>query len=84
MKGEIAEAVDEYNKYRSPESTARFVFSDRKSFRVEFTGSFCHTCGFYDYFEDFRIMLEDVGLKTKIGKVKEMEKGAAVEFEIKK
>lgn len=82
MKGEIAGAVEEFNRYRSPESTARLISSGKKSFRIEFTGPFRHTCGFYDYFEDFRIILERAGPKTSTGKVEEMENGAEVEFEV--
>ena len=54
-----------------------------KSILVEFTGSFCETCGFYDYFDDFRILLEDdFGLKTDTKKIEEIHEGAVVEFVI--
>jgi hypothetical protein len=43
----------EYNRFRSPEVTAKLIhFKDRKLI-LEFEGPFCNTCGFHDYFEDF-------------------------------
>jgi len=77
----IAKAIEEFNKYRSPEATAKLISLGKKSFRVEFTGSFCKTCGFYDYFEDFRLILEEKGMKTETGKINETEEGAKVKFE---
>ena len=81
---DIEKAVNEFNKYRSPEAKVKLISIGKKSLKVEFTGIFCQTCGFYDYFEDFRLILEEKGLKTKTGKIKEVEEGANVEFEISK
>lgn len=81
-KEKTGEAIGEFNKYRSPEATARLVSSEGKSLRVEFTGPFCETCGFQDYFEDFRLILEEKGLKTKTSEIKETESGARVKFEV--
>lgn len=78
----IKKAVEEFNKYRSPEATAKLISVKEKSFGIEFTGTFCKTCGFYDYFDDFRLILEEKGLKTKTGEVKEIDQGAVVEFDI--
>ncbi len=41
----VLRAVDEYNMYRSPEAKARLT--------IDFEGTFCKTCGVYDYLEDF-------------------------------
>lgn len=79
----IEKAIDEYNKYRSPEATARILSIDQKFLEIEFTGSFCHTCGVYDYFDDLKILLENVGIKTKIVEVKEIDEGTIVNFVIK-
>jgi len=73
-------AVEEFNRYRSPEANARVLSAGKKSLRVEFTGPFCRTCGFHDYFEDFRLILEENGLETKTGKIKETGNGAVVVF----
>lgn len=82
MKEKIEKAIEEFNKYRSPEAVARLLTSGKKSFKIEFTGSFCKTCGFYDYFEDFRLVLEENGLKAKISETKEIAEGAVVKFEV--
>ena len=77
----VKKAVEEFNKYRSPEAKANLI-SIGKSLRIEFTGVFCKTWGFYDYFEDFRLILEEKELKTKTGEVEEIGEGAVVEFKI--
>jgi len=83
MKKTVNEAIEEYNKYRIPEVKAKLIFIDEASFHVEFKGSFCESCGFYDYFDDFSILLEDdYRLKTKIKEINEIAKGAVVKFEM--
>ena len=80
--GAIAGAVAEFNKYRSPEATARLVFSRGAKFEVDFSGHFCRTCGFYDYFDDFLIMLQEAGVVAKRSRVNERDDGALVEFRL--
>jgi len=80
-KERIAEAIREFNKYRVPEAEARLVSLDEQSFKIRFTGSFCSTCGFYDYFDDYKILLQEVGLKIDITEVEEIDDGAVVRFE---
>jgi len=81
-KEKVEKAIGEYNRYRAPEAKARLISFGGKSFEVEFTGSFCSTCGFYDYFDDFKILLEEIGLGAKIAEIKEIDEGAAVKFEL--
>jgi hypothetical protein len=76
----IKGAIEEFNKYRSPEATAKLISNRERSFKIEFSGPFCRTCGFHDYFDDLLIFLENLGLKAKLGKVKETNSGAVVEF----
>lgn len=78
----ILGAIEEYNKYRSPEINARVVSMAGDTFQIEFRGSFCYTCGFYDYFEDYRILLEEKGLITRILDIKELDEGALVSFQV--
>jgi len=52
IKELILEAITNYNKYRSPEATAKLIALEKSKFRIEFSGSFCHTCGVDAYFED--------------------------------
>ncbi|MCP8304435.1 MAG: hypothetical protein H3Z50_03065 [archaeon] len=82
LKNIIENAVNEYNRYRSPEATATLISMDKRFFDIEFTGTFCYTCGFYDYFDDYKILLEEIGLKTKITKIEEIDEGAVVKFEV--
>ena len=78
----IVKAIDEFNKYRAPEAKARLISQDENSFKIEFTGSFCRTCGFYDYFDDYRILLQEIGMETKIRAIEEIDEGAIVIFEM--
>lgn len=81
IREKIAKAIEEFNKYRVPEARAKLISIKEKAFKIKFTGSFCQTCGFYDYFDDYKIILEDAGLKTKIVEIEEIENGAIVKFE---
>ena len=56
----ILKAVENYNKYRSPEATAKLVEVGKHGFILEFEGVFCSSCGVHDYFEDFIYELEAV------------------------
>ena len=78
----IEKTIEKYNKYISPESIAKLVSLSRNSFKIEFTGTFCQTCGFYDYFEDFKYMMEEGGVKVEIEKIEETGNGAIVLFGI--
>ena len=50
-------------------------------FRVRFKGSFCKTCGFYDYSYDLMYNLLDIfEVKTEISNIKEESEGALVEY----
>lgn len=82
MNEKIKEAIQEYNKYRVPEVEARVISFNKEYLKVEFKGSFCHSCGFYDYFDDLKIILEEKGLKNKIIDIEEIDEGAIVTFEI--
>ena len=81
-KEKIVKAIDEFNKYRAPEAKATLISQGENSFKIEFKGSFCRTCGFYDYFDDYRILLQETGLETKIREIEEIDEGAIVIFEM--
>lgn len=74
----LEKAIKEYNKYRSPEATAKLVSINKKSLRIKFTGPYCRSCGFYDYFEDFVYVLKDFEIESQIDEVEETEDGAIV------
>ena len=79
-EGVVKKSIEEFNKYRSPEAHATLVKIDEKGFVVRFEGSFCYTCGFYEYFEDLRIIAEERGLKTRIERIEEGEGSSLVVF----
>jgi len=82
VRGAVERAVEEYNKYRSPESTALLLSIEGRRFTIAFVGPYCRTCGFYDYFDDYRVFLEELGVRSKIINIVEVEEGAVVEFEV--
>ena len=80
-KQKLEVAIEEFNKYRDPLIVGKLLDFDGESFTIEFTGSFCRTCGFYDYFEDFQYELLDIiGLSTEIKEIEEMPEGARVVY----
>lgn len=42
-----------FNRFRSPEATAKIVSVTPESVTVSFSGSFCYSCGVVDFLEDF-------------------------------
>jgi len=49
----VKQAIEEYNRYRSPEAKASLVEMGNRKLTIDFEGSFCRSCGVSDYFEDF-------------------------------
>jgi hypothetical protein len=68
----INEILAEYNRFRSPEVTVKFLnFQDGKLI-LEFEGTFCNTCGFHDYFEDFIYEMKRLNkIELKVDDMKE-------------
>jgi hypothetical protein len=76
---DIVESVcEEFNRMHGSEGQVRVVEWLSDVFVAEFVGSFCVSCGFYDYFEDFAFMLAGRGVKVGIVRVDEFEGGARV------
>jgi hypothetical protein len=42
-----------YNRFRSPEATAKLVNVTPERITVAYSGSFCYSCGVVDFLEDF-------------------------------
>lgn len=82
MKDSVEKAIEEFNKYFSPEATARLASISQEFIKIIFTGSFCYTCGFYEYFEDFKFLLKDLGLNARVCWVDELQEGAIVTFKV--
>ncbi len=73
FKDSVLKAIEEYNKYRSPEAKAKLVKISDRELVLDFEGSFCRTCGVVDYFEDFIYELRElIDVKMKIKSFKEL------------
>ena len=66
LKALVLRTIEVYNRYRSPETTAKLVLVEKDSFTLDFEGSFCATCGVRDYFEDFIYELETINNDFKL------------------
>jgi hypothetical protein len=62
----VLRAIEVYNRYRSPEATAKLVGIKKDGFIIEFKGPFCRSCGVNDYFEDFIHELEDISSAFRV------------------
>ncbi len=69
----IKKAIEEYNKYRAPESKAKLVKVGKDEVVVDFEGPFCHTCGINEWVEDFVYVLEDLNVRAKLVKVEDFD-----------
>lgn len=73
MNNVLDRVIEEYNSFRSPEAIASIIELKNDYFIISFRGHFCFTCGFYDWFEDFRLILEDYGFKTEISEINQVD-----------
>ena len=65
MRDLVLRTIDVFNRYRSPEVTAKLVEIDKDGFTLDFEGSFCTSCGVRDHFEDFIYELETISKNLK-------------------
>ncbi len=76
-------AIPEFNRIRVPEVEATPKEINDDGFTVFFSGSFCTTCGYYDYFEDLLyLLMDDYDLKTEIVEIKQEKEGDYVRFKL--
>jgi len=66
IKRKVEEAVSLYNRYRKPEAEAVVEDLSGDTVRVVFRGSFCRTCGIRDWVEDFKYILESLGVENDL------------------
>lgn len=78
----IKRAVERFNFLRSPEAKAEMLELKNDLLKVEFTGNFCRTCGFYDYFEDLRLNIMGEGIDAETVEIDEFEDGAVVIYRL--
>jgi len=77
----ILRTVEVYNRYRSPEATAKLLNLEEDGFTIEFKGSFCQSCGVQDYFEDFVYELK--GLNNVEAEIQEIEQTSPQSFKVR-
>lgn len=77
----VLKAITVYNKYRSPEVTAKLVGVEKKGFILEFEGTFCQSCGVTEYFEDFIFDLEDIARSLRV-EIKAIESNNPQSFRV--
>jgi len=82
----LQSAISEFNKYRNPEIIAKLCKFEGEFFKIDRSkGTFCYTCGFYDYFDEFdrsKYLLDNFGLKSDIKEIIEMNEKVLVNFEL--
>jgi hypothetical protein len=62
----VLRAIEVYNRYRSPEATAKLIVVKKDGFVIDFEGSFCTSCGVRDYFEDFIYEMQTITKQFKV------------------
>ncbi|MCD6409059.1 MAG: hypothetical protein J7L98_01785 [Candidatus Verstraetearchaeota archaeon] len=83
MKAVLERAIEEYNWYRVLDAFASLFSLEGEEVTVLFERSFRSTCGFYDYIDDFELILEDLGINVQLLSVEETGWGAIVRFAVK-
>lgn len=61
----LEKVLEEFNRLHGSESQARVVELKGDEAIIEFEGSFCATCGLYDYFDDIKWEAIDLGLNLE-------------------
>ncbi len=83
ISDEVEMAMEEFNRFRSPEATVLAKKEGENRIIAEFTGPFCITCGVIDYFEDFVQFLEERGVNAVIDEVETSDRGFIVRFSVR-
>ena len=65
----VEKSIRFYNKYRTPEAIAQLTALDDNEIKIKISGSFCETCGLYDWIEDLVYILKDHGIETETSKI---------------
>ena len=81
LKDTVLRVIEVYNRYRSPEATAKLVVVEKDGFVIDFEGSFCNSCGVIDYFEDFIYELETINKQFRV-KVAETKPTGSQSFRV--
>lgn len=73
MMNKVKEAIDFYNKYRSPEAKAKLLTYDPPYIKILFEGFFTCTCGINDWVEDFVYLSKNIDLEVELVSIEEPE-----------
>ncbi|MEN2999207.1 MAG: hypothetical protein ABDH61_01320 [Acidilobaceae archaeon] len=71
---ELRRVIRLYNKYRGKEARASIVEHHGSTVKVEVKGSFCETCGIYDWLEDLVYVARSLGLELELVDAQERAK----------
>jgi hypothetical protein len=82
LTGLVSRAIEVYNRYRSPEATAKLVGAEKDGFILEFEGPFCQSCGVNDYFDDFIYELETLNSSLRV-EIKDVEPADPQSFRVR-
>ena len=66
LKNLVLRTIEVYNRYRSPETTAKLVAVEKDCVIIDFEVPFCTSCGVTEYFEDFIYELETINKTFKL------------------
>ncbi|NPA97023.1 MAG: hypothetical protein GXO32_05425 [Crenarchaeota archaeon] len=67
----LRKAIENYNRYRSPEAVAELRSVLGSYVEVSFRGFFCHTCGVIDWIEDLKYIAQDLGIRLELESVED-------------
>lgn len=65
VRGKIEKVLAEFNRLHGSEANARILSIEGDEAIIEFEGSFCATCGLYDYFDDIKWEAMEFGLELE-------------------
>lgn len=71
---DILKVLEHFNRYHSPEATAKLVDVNEKGFEVMFCGSFVISCCLDEYFEDLKYdLLRITGKGVEVEEVRRVK-----------
>jgi len=66
FREDLNRVVELYNKLHGVEAQAKIINVNGEKVIIEFTGTFCHTCGVRDWLEDLVYLLVPSGYTAKL------------------
>ncbi len=69
----LERVLEEFNRLHGSEARVKVLEAGENEVILEFEGSFCATCGLYDYFDDIKWEAMDFGLELEPAEILEAE-----------